>query len=156
MLTKTKNMSLETRINEDIKKAMLAREKDRLEALRAVKASLLLIKTEKAGDEINNEKEISLLNKLVKQRKEAAEIYQQNNRKELADKELFEASVIETYLPKQMTAEELETEIKIIISEIGAKSQSEMGKVMGIASKRFLGKADNKLVSQIIKQLLSS
>lgn len=149
-------MSLEDKINEDIKKAMLAREKEKLEALRAVKAALLLMKTEKGNEVITPEKEIQLLNKLVKQRKESADIYVQNNRKELADKELFEASVIAVYLPAQMSAEELESEIKKIVAEVGAKLPSDMGKVMGKASKQFAGKADNKLVSEIVKKLLSN
>lgn len=148
-------MSLVDKINDDIKKAMLAREKEKLEALRSVKAALLLMKTEKGSEEITPEKEIQLLNKLVKQRKESADIYIQNKRQELADKELFEANVIAVYLPAQMTIEEVEAEIKKIITEVGAKLPSDMGKVMGKASKQFAGKADNKLVSEIVKKLLS-
>ncbi|OFX28279.1 MAG: glutamyl-tRNA amidotransferase [Bacteroidetes bacterium GWA2_31_9] len=148
-------MSLIDKINEDIKKAMLAREKEKLEALRSVKAALLLMKTEKGSEEITPEKEIQLLNKLVKQRKESADIYIQNKRQELADKELFEARIIAVYLPAQMSVEEVEEEIKKIIAEVGAKLPSDMGKVMGKASKQFAGKADNKLVSEIVKKLLS-
>ena len=148
-------MSLIDKINEDIKKAMLAREKEKLEALRSVKAALLLMKTEKGSEEITPEKEIQLLNKLVKQRKESADIYIQNKRQELADKELFEARIIAVYLPAQMSVEEVEEEIKKIIEEVGAKLPSDMGKVMGKASKQFAGTADNKLVSEIVKKLLS-
>lgn len=149
-------MSLVDKINDDIKKAMLAREKEKLEAIRAVKAALILANTEKGSVEITPEKEIQLLNKLVKQRKESAEIYLNNNREELADKELFEASIIEAYLPAQMSENELTADIKKIIAEVGAKLPSDMGKVMGKASKQFAGKADNKLVSEIVKKLLAS
>ncbi|OFX59713.1 MAG: glutamyl-tRNA amidotransferase [Bacteroidetes bacterium GWA2_30_7] len=149
-------MSLVDKINDDIKKAMLAKEKEKLEAIRAVKAALIIAKTEKGSVEITPEKEIQLLNKLVKQRKESAEIYMNNNRKEMAEKELFEASIIEAYLPAQMSENDLTAEIKKIIAEVGAKLPSDMGKVMGKASKQFAGKADNKLISEIVKRLLSN
>lgn len=149
-------MSLEQQINNDIKQAMLNKEKDVLESLRAIKSALLLLKTSKeAVDGVVPESvEISTLQKLVKQRKEAAEIYTQQNRQDLADAELFQANIIEKYLPKQMTREEIENAVKEIVAEEGATSMKEMGKVMGAASKRFAGQADNKVVSEIVKQVL--
>lgn len=147
-------MSLENRINDDIKAAMLAREKDKLEALRAVKSAVLLAKTEKAGASLDEETEIKMLQKMVKQRKEAADIYQSQGRQDMADAELFQAKVIEVYLPAQLSAAELEDIIKGIISETGASSPKEMGKVMGLASQRLAGKADGKMIAQIVKQLL--
>jgi hypothetical protein len=148
-------MSLEEKINNDIKASMLAKEKEKLEALRAVKAALLLMKTEKEGVQITEEKENALLQKLVKQRKDAAEIYNTNNRPELAEKELFEASIIEVYLPKKMSNEEIANAVKNIIAQTGVTSASEFGKVMGIAVKQLAGKADNKVISEVIKSLLS-
>jgi len=146
-------MALIDSINNDIKAAMLAKDKDKLEALRAVKAALLIANT--SGGTVNEEDEIKLLQKLVKQRKESADIYIQNNRKDLADIELKQLSYIEPYLPKQMGAEELKNEIKTIIAEINATSIKDMGKVMGIASNKLAGKADNKNISDIVKELLA-
>ena len=156
-LIKSRVMSLEQQINNDIKQAMLNKEKDVLESLRAIKSALLLLKTSKeAVDGVVPESvEISTLQKLVKQRKEAAEIYTQQNRQDLADAELFQANIIERYLPKQMTREEIENAVKEIVAVEGATSMKEMGKVMGAASKRFAGQADNKVVSEIVKQVLS-
>ena len=149
-------MSLTIQIDQDIKIAMLAREKEKLEALRAVKSAILLARTEKgSSEEISAETEIKILQKLVKQRKDSATIYQQQNRKDLADKELFEVSIIEKYLPEQMSDEELTKIVKAAIDQTGAKGMADMGKVMGKASKQFAGKADNKLVSEIVKKLLS-
>ncbi|MBN1651687.1 MAG: GatB/YqeY domain-containing protein [Bacteroidales bacterium] len=150
-------MSLEIQINNDIKKAMLAKDKKTLEALRAVKAGLLLIKT---GGDINSEEipetvEIQLLQKLVKQRKESAEMYQAQNRSELAEDELFQATIIEKYLPEQMSTEEVKAKIEALISETGASSMKDMGRIMGMASKALAGKADNKTISAIVKGLLS-
>jgi uncharacterized protein len=147
-------MSLTERINADIKSAMLAKEKDKLEALRAVKAALLLAQT--SGETVTDESEIKLLQKLVKQRKEAAEIYKTQNRTDLAEPELFQADIIQQYLPAQMTEEDIKIVIKKIIENTGASSIKDMGKVMGAASKELAGKADNKAVSEIVKQLLSS
>ena len=143
-------------INEDIKNAMLSKDKSKLEALRAIKASLLLIKTgkDKSSDEIPETLEMQMLQKLVKQRRETAVIYQQQNRQELADEELYQASIIETYLPAQMSADELKKIVLEIITETKAASIKDMGKVMGIASKRLAGKADNKAISEIVKQSL--
>ena len=148
-------MSLFETVSEDIKKAMLAKEKEKLEALRAVKAAFLLARTEAGtGGELTPEAELKIVQKLVKQRRESAEIYQQQNRKDLADKELQEASVIEQYLPAQMSEQELETVLKAIIERVGAKAPSDMGKVMGVATKELSGKADGKAISMKVKQLL--
>jgi len=148
-------MSLELKINDEIKQAMLAKNKDLLEALRAIKSALLLAKSEKGGaGDVNEEAEIKILQKLVKQRRETAEIYLAQNRKDLADVEIFQADVIQKYLPEQMSDEELSRIIKDIIKETGATSVKDMGKVMGLASKKLAGKADNKTVSEKVKQLL--
>jgi uncharacterized protein YqeY len=147
-------MTLEEKVNADIKSAMLAREKEKLEALRAVKSAILLAKSEKVGADLSTETELKLLQKLVKQRKESAEIYITQNRKELADVELFQAGVIELYLPKQLSEVEVAVELKQIISETGATSAKDMGKVMGMATQRLAGRADGKLVAQVVKQLL--
>jgi len=148
-------MSLIDIINEDIKKAMLAKEKEKLEAIRAVKGALLLAKTEKADVEITADMELKILQKLVKQRKESAEIFTTQNRNDLAEKELFEASVIEKYLPAQLSDEEITGIITKVIAQVGAKTIADMGKVMGLASKELAGKADNKIVAEKIKKLLS-
>jgi len=147
-------MSLELKINEDIKQAMLAKNKELLEALRAVKSALLLAKTESAGAIVNDEAEIKILQKLVKQRRETAAIYATQNRQDLADVENFQADVIQKYLPEQMGDEELTAIIRDIIAEVGATSVKDMGKVMGAASKKLAGKADNKAVSEKVKQIL--
>jgi len=150
-------MSLENIINQDIKQAMLAREKEKLEALRAVKSAILLVKTEKGGsEELNEEAEIKILQKLVKQRKDSAVIFEEQNRKELAEKELAEAKIIEVYLPEQISEEELTSVIKKIIEELGAKSMADMGKVMGKTSKKLAGVADGKAIADKVKSLLSS
>lgn len=149
-------MNLFDRISEDIKKAMLAREKVRLEALRGVKKEFLEAKTAKgANGELSDETATKIMVKMVKQRKESAKIYEENNRSELAENELAEAAVIEEYLPKQLSAEELEAELKSIIAETGATSAKEMGKVMGVATKRLAGRAEGKLISAKVKELLS-
>lgn len=150
-------MELENKINADIKQAMLNKEKDVLESLRAIKSAILLLKTGKdaVNGEVSEAAGIAMLQKLVKQRREAADIYVQQNRQDLADEELFQASVIERYLPKQMDRDEIEAEVKAIIAEVGAASPKDMGKVMGQASKRFAGKADNRVVSEIVKALLN-
>lgn len=148
-------MSLQEIINNDIKAAMLAKEKEKLEALRAVKSALLLAATEKgAQSEMTGDAEIKLLQRLVKQRREAADVYLSQGRKDLADVETFQADIIQQYLPKQMDTEELTGIIKKIIEDTGASSVKDMGKVMGIASKQLAGKADNKAISDMVKQLL--
>jgi len=143
---------LEERINADIKQAMLNKEKDVLESLRAIKAAILLLKTGKG--EVNESAELATLQKLVKQRKEAADIFNQQNRSDLAEAELFQASIIERYLPKQLSEEEIESAVKAIISELRASTAKDMGRVMGAASKKFAGTADNKVVAEIVKKLL--
>ncbi len=150
-------MNLENLINEDIKQAMLAKDKDKLEALRAVKSAILLEKTgkETAGNEITGDTEIKLLQRLVKQRKESAGIYKEKGRDDLAQNELFQVSVIEKYLPKQMSETELEEIVKKVISDVGANDPKDMGKVMGAANKIIAGRAENKVVADKIKLLLS-
>lgn len=149
---------LEETINQDIKQAMLAKKKDELEALRAIKSALLLLKTSKnAVDGVVPENvQIATLQKLVKQRRETADIYLQQGRQDLADVELFQAGIIERYLPKQLSREDIETELKSIVAELNAQSMKDMGRVMEVASKRFAGAADNKVVSEIVKQILSA
>ena len=148
-------MSMEQQIQQDIKAAMLAKEKTRLESLRAIKAAITLAKTADGSESIADEAVVKIIQKLVKQRKETAEIYKQQNREELAAQELAEAAAMEVYLPKQLSEEELEAELKKIIAQVGATGPQDMGKVMGIATKTFAGKADNKMVSDIVKQLLA-
>ena len=148
-------MSLELTINNDIKTAMLAKDKLRLETLRSIKAGILLAKTAENASEITSDFEIKMLQKMAKQRKESATIYVQQNRSELAEKELAEAEIIEQYLPKQMSEEEITTAVKEIITAVGATSAKDMGKVMGVVSKQFAGKADGRLVSEIVKKLLA-
>ena len=149
-------MNLFDRISEDIKKAMLAREKVRLEALRGVKKEFLEAKTAPgANGELSDETATKIMVKMVKQRKESARIYQENNRPELAANELEEAAYIEEYLPKQLSPEELEAELRAIIAETGASSPKEMGKVMGVATKRLAGRAEGKLISAKVKELLA-
>ncbi len=149
-------MSLEEKINNDIKSAMMAKEKIRLEALRAVKSAILLAKTEKGHtDTLSADTELKLLQKQVKQRKESADIYKQQNRPELAEKELAEAAVIEEYLPKMMSEDELTNELKKIIEQVGAQAPSDMGKVMGVATKALAGKADGRAISEKVRNLLA-
>lgn len=149
-------MSLTDKINEDIKKAMLAREKDKLEALRAIKSALLLEMTSESRSEITPDTEIKLLQKLVKQRRETAEVYIGQNRTDLASVETFQADVISVYLPAQMSREDLIPILKDIIAETGADSIKDMGKVMAAAATKLAGKADNKTISMVIKDLLNS
>ena len=149
------NMRLEEKIQQDIKAAMLAKEREKLESLRAIKAAILLAKTADGSESVADDALVKIIQKLVKQRKETAVIYKEQNRPELAEKELMEASYMEVYLPKQLSEEELTAEIKKIIAEVGATSAKEMGKVMGVASKALAGKADGRAISTIVKSLLS-
>ena len=146
-------MALEEKINADIKSAMLAKEAAKLEALRAVKSAILLLKTSPEG--YTDETEAKALQKMVKQRKETADVYKTQNREDLAEVELAQAVVIEAYLPKQMTEDETRAEVAKIIASLGASSPADMGKVMGVASKQLAGKADGKIISTIVKELLS-
>jgi uncharacterized protein YqeY len=148
-------MSLEQKIMTDLKTAMLAKDEKSLRSLRAIKAAILLAKTsEGAGGELKEEDETKLLQKLVKQRKDSLEIYQQQNRTDLAQKEKEEIEVIEKFLPKQLSVDELKAEVSAIITEIGASSPADMGKVMGVATKKLAGKADGKTISALVKELL--
>lgn len=149
-------MELEKRINEDIKQAMLSKNKERLSALRAIKSALLLEKTGKDRNtsEIPESVEMQLLQKQVKQRLESAETYEQQGRTELAKEEKYQAEIIQEYLPKAMSEEELREEVKKIIAETGASSMKDMGKVMSQASGKLAGKADNKKISMIVKEML--
>lgn len=149
-------MDLFDKISEDIKKAMLARDHVRLESLRGIKKEFLEAKTAKGSDgTLPDEKAIQILTKMVKQRKESAEIYTQQNRPELADTELAQAAVIEEYLPKQLSDDELTAALREIIAAVGATSPKEMGKVMGVASKQLAGKAEGKAISAKVKELLA-
>ncbi len=148
-------MSLTERINNDIKAAMLAKEKEKLEALRAIKSALLLLATEKPGTGNAEEAELKMLQKLVKQRKESAEIFNTQGRKDLAEPEIFQASVIERYLPAQLSEKEILELLKEIVSRAGASAPSDFGKVMGLATKELAGKADGKVISSLLKQILS-
>lgn len=148
-------MTLEQRINEEIKQAMLAKETQRLAALRAVKAAILLEKTSGAAHELTDADVVKIMQKLVKQRKESAQLYKEAGREELAANELAEAGFIEVFLPKQLSAEELKAKLTEIIAEVGAQSPADMGKVMGVATKRLAGLADGREISAAVKQLLS-
>jgi len=149
-------MSLTDKIDQDIKQAMLAKQEAKLRGLRAIKSALLLARTEKgASEEINEETEIKVLQKLVKQRKESADIYEAQNRPDLYQIEKEEMEVIEAYLPKQMDKTEIEVFIKEVIARVGATSVKDMGKVMGTANKELAGKADGKTISEVVKQLLA-
>ena len=150
-------MALFDQISEDIKKAMLAKEKVRLEGLRGVKKEFLEAKTAKGSNgDLTDEAAVKILQKMVKQRKDSAQIYIDQNRPELAENELAEVAVIEAYLPKQMSDEELTAAVKEIISEVGATSTKDMGKVMGVASKKLAGKAEGRAISEKVKTLLNS
>lgn len=150
-------MNLFDQISEDIKKAMLAREKVRLEALRGAKKEFLEAKTAKgANGELSDDTAMKIIVKMVKQRKESAKIYVENNRQELADNELAEAAVLEEYLPKQLSAEELEAEIRAIVAQVGATGPKDMGKVMGVASKALAGRAEGRAVSEAVKCILNN
>jgi len=147
-------MSLFEKISEDLKAAMLAKQKDRLESLRAIKTAFLLAKTESASHDLSPDLELKIIQKLVKQRKESAAIYQTQNRMDLYQKEVDEAAVIEEYLPKQMSESELLPLLRDIVARLGATSPKDMGKVMGTASKELAGKADGKMIADKVKELL--
>ena len=150
-------MNLEQKIMTDIKAAMLARDTGKLEALRAIKAAILLEKTRRTAfvETISEEEEIKLLQKMVKQRRESAEIFRSQGRTDLAETEESQVSVIEAYLPKQLDIEDVRVVIADLIKNIDAKSIKDMGKVMGEASKQLMGKADNKTIAAIVKELLA-
>lgn len=150
-------MSLKQQIDNDIKQAMLAKNKEELEALRAIKSAILLAETEKGGSgDIAQDIEMKLLTKAAKQRKESFDIFAKEGRDDLAKREQFQLDVISRYLPKQLGEAEITEELKKIIATVGAKGPQDMGKVMGTATKQLAGKADGKLVSEIVKKLLAS
>jgi uncharacterized protein len=149
-------MNLEQQIMAEMKDAMKSKDEATLRGLRAIKAEIIKAKTEPgAGGEISPEKEMSMLQKMVKQRRDSLEIYQQQNRADLAKKEQEEIAIVERFLPKQLSAEQLKTELEGIIAETGASSAADMGKVMGIATKKLAGKADGKSISATVKELLT-
>lgn len=148
-------MSLTERISGDLIAAMKGGDKVALEAIRAAKTAFLLAKSEKGQEALTSDEELKIIQKLVKQRRESADIFKQNNRPELAEKEIAEADVLEKYLPAKMGEAELEKTLKDIIARVGAKSPADMGKVMGIASKELAGKADGRDISNKVKQLLA-
>ena len=148
-------MTLEERIMVDLKEAMKAKDTIALESIRAVKAALIIAKTDGTGQIVDEAREVQILQKLVKQRKESLDIFEAQSRAELADRERGQIAVIERYLPKMMDAAEIEVVIVAIIAETGATSGKDMGKVMGAASKQLAGKADGKLISETVKRLLN-
>ncbi|WP_294276537.1 GatB/YqeY domain-containing protein [uncultured Chryseobacterium sp.] len=148
-------MSLENTINEAIKTAMRAKDKVALDSLRAVKSQILLVKTEAKGADVSAEQEIAILQRMVKQRKDSYDQFTAQGRNDLAEVEEAQMKVIEEFLPKQLTTEELEAEMKNIIAETGAESGKDLGKVMGMASKTLAGKSDGKSISEMAKRLLS-
>ena len=148
-------MSLKSTIDNDIKQAMLARDKEKLEALRSIKSMILLAETDKSNTgEISPETENKLLMKAAKQRKESADIFQKENREDLAKRELLQLEVISAYLPKQLSEDDVKIELTKIIEQVGAKGPQDIGKVMGMATKTLSGKADGKLIAEIVKKLL--
>lgn len=149
-------MPLEENIMSQMKDAMKSKDEKSLRALRAIKAAIILAKTsEGAGGVLKEEDEVKLLQKLVKQRKDSLEIFQQQNRTDLAQKEQEEITVIEQFLPKQLSADELRDVVSKIIADTGASSPADMGKVMGVATKQLAGKADGKSISAVVKELLN-
>ena len=148
-------MSLELTINEAIKTAMREKDKVALDSLRAVKSQILLLKTEAKGADVSAEQEIAILQRMIKQRKDSYEQFVAQNRNDLAEVEIAQMKVIEQFLPAQLSAEELEAEIKKIIAEVGAESLKDLGKVMGTSSKALAGKSDGKSISEMVKKLLS-
>ena len=150
-------MALETQIQKDIMEAMKAKDSVRLNAVRSIKSAILLAKTSEGGSkELQDSDIIKLIQKLAKQRKEAAEQFVAAGRKELADNEMAEAAVLDTYLPKMLSESEVEARLREIIAELGASSPSDMGKVMGLATKKLAGLAEGRTISTIVKRLLAS
>ncbi len=147
-------MSLKVQIDNDIKKAMLAKNKEELEALRSIKSMILLAETSGTGD-VSSDVENKLLMKAAKQRKESSDIFLQQGRQDLANKELVQLDVINRYLPKQLSEEDVAATLKSIVTQIGAKGPQDMGKVMGMATKQLAGQADGKVISELVKKLLA-
>jgi uncharacterized protein len=149
-------MSLEQKVMEELKTAMRAKDEAALRTLRAIKAGIIIEKTaEGAGGEISEATETKMLQKMAKQRRDSLDIFEKQNREDLASKEREELAIIERFLPKQMSGDKLKAELKAIIDQVGAKSPADMGKVMGVASKQLAGKADGKAISETVKQLLA-
>lgn len=146
--------NFEQRINDDLKAAMKAKDKDSLRTLRAIKSAILLANTDGSGEELTDEKAVKILTKMAKQRKDSLSIYKEQGREDLAAVEEAELAVIEKYLPKQLSAEELNTALQAIIAQVGATSMKDMGKVMGVATQQLAGKAEGKAISAAVKQLL--
>jgi len=150
-------MALEEKVMEELKNAMRAKDEAALRSLRAIKAAIIIEKTaEGAGGVINEATEVKMLQKMAKQRRDSLDIFEKQNRPDLAAKEREELAIIEKFLPKQMSPEELRAEIRAIIEQVGAKSPADMGKVMGVASKQLAGKTDGKAISDMVKQVLGS
>lgn len=147
-------MSLSDKITVDLKAAMKAKDQVKLRGIRAIKSALLLLKTDGSGEEVTEEKEIALLQKLVKQRKDSLEVFEKQGREDLAVTEREEIEVIQVYLPKQLSTEELKTYISEVIAKTGASSMKDMGKVIGMANKELAGKAEGKLIAATVKELL--
>ncbi|NBB23312.1 GatB/YqeY domain-containing protein [Runella sp. CRIBMP] len=148
-------MSLKQRIDEDIKQAMRDKNQDTLRALRAIKSLILLEETKEGANGISADDELKLLTKAAKQRRDSAAIYEQQNRPDLLEKEIAEIAVIEKYLPKQLTEDEVKAKLQEIIDRVGAKAPSDMGKVMGLAMKELAGQTDGKVVQTLVKSLLA-
>ena len=149
-------MSLEQKIMTDLKAAMIAKDKNALDSLRAIKSAIILAKTaEGANGEITEADEVKMLQKLAKQRRDALEIYDKQNRPELAEKEKQELAIIEKYLPQQLSQDEIKEEVAKIISASGASSPADMGKIIGLANKQLAGKAEGKVIAQVVKDLLA-
>lgn len=149
-------MSLKTTIEQQIKQAMLAKDKDSMRALRAIKSQILLAETEKgAGGDLTEEVELKLLTKAAKQRRDSIEIFEGQNRDDLAATEKSELEIIESFLPAQLSEDEIEEEVKQVIASVGAAGPQDMGKVMGAATKKLAGKADGKMISMLAKKLLN-
>jgi uncharacterized protein YqeY len=145
-------MSLLEKISGDIKAAMLAREKEKLAALRSIKSELLLEATKDSSGEVSEDAGDKILQKLYKQRKDAGQLYIEQGRKDLADDEVFQAGIIEEYLPKQMNEDEIKAEVVAAIDSLGASSPSDMGKVMGVLTQKLVGKADGKVISKLVRE----
>ena len=150
-------MSLKAQIDNDIKKAMLAKNKEELDALRSIKSMILLAETEKTStDQLAADTENKLLMKAAKQRKESADIFEQKARKDLAEKELLQLNIINRYLPKQLSEAEIITAVQALVAEAGAKGPQDMGKVMGLATKKLAGQADGKVIADVVKKILTA
>lgn len=148
-------MSLEQKINDEIKKAMLAKDHERLSSLRAIKSEILLQKTSKGSSDVTQDTEISILQKLVKQRKDSAQLYKEQNREDLYTDEINQAKVIEEFLPEQLSKDKVKEIVSNIVEKLGATSMKDMGKVMGASTKELAGRADNKLIASIVKEILN-